>query len=70
MKRKLKNIMKENSKVESFLEELINLYKKYNISISHEDSQGGFILEVDVPREYHEYNIKWIKDAAIERDLE
>lgn len=46
-----------------FLNEIDNICKKYNFSISHEDSHGGFILE-----KYNEYNINWLKDCML--DLE
>ena len=41
-----------------FLNELDELCIKYDISISHEDSQGSFILET-----YDDYNIKWLRAA-------
>ena len=44
-----------------FLVELQALYKKYNISIAHQDSQGAFILE-----EFADENIEWIKNAEID----
>lgn len=46
--------------IKCFYRELIALYKKYGISISHEDSQGGFIIE-----NYNEHNVDWILDADI-----
>lgn len=46
--------------IKCFYRELIALYKKYDISISHEDSQGGFIIE-----NYNEHNVDWIMDADI-----
>lgn len=46
--------------IKCFYRELIALYKKYGISISHEDSQGGFIIE-----NYNEHNVDWIIDADI-----
>ena len=45
----------------NFLDELMVLYTKYNVSISHEDGHGGFIIESDC-----DYNEEWIKDAVIE----
>ena len=48
-------------RVENFLDELMVLYTKYNVSISHEDGHGGFIIESDC-----DYNEEWIKDAVIE----
>jgi len=31
-------------KVELFLDEIYAICKKYNLSLSHEDCQGGFII--------------------------
>ncbi len=45
--------------VEEFLLDLKELYKKHNMSISHEDDQGGFILD-----EYSLENINWIDDCS------
>lgn len=59
---KHKNIKTPESVIK-FLNEIDNICKKYNFSISHEDSQGGFILE-----KYNDYNIKWLKDCRL--DLE
>jgi len=47
----------------NFLKELELLYKKYNISISHEDQQGAFIFET-----YKESNLKWLKEAQQEME--
>ena len=46
--------------IEKFFDELFTLYKKYNLSISHEDCHGAFIIEG-----YKESNLEWIKDAII-----
>lgn len=43
-----------------FLNEITKIYKKYNLSLSHEDGQGSFIIE-----NYDEYNIKWLKNSLI-----
>lgn len=43
-----------------FYKDLIALYKEYGISISHEDSQGSFIIE-----NYNEHNVDRILDADI-----
>lgn len=55
--------MENKYDVEGFLNEIIDVCKKYNLSISHEDSQGSFILE-----KYDEYNIDWLKECSV--DLE
>lgn len=44
----------------NFLNEIENICKKYNLSISHEDGHGGFIIE-----KYDSYNIKWLKDCLL-----
>jgi len=52
--------MKNNksSKVKDFIEDVVLLCKKYNVSISHEDTQGAFEI-----RDYDEENIKWFRNA-------
>jgi len=45
--------------INKFFEEIELLFKKHNISISHEDYHGGFILE-----SYSEKNIEWLKEAS------
>ena len=52
--------MNEEKKVAEFLNEIETICKKYNLSISHEDSHGGFIIE-----KYDDYNIEWLKDCLI-----
>lgn len=39
----------------NFLAELFELYKKYGVSIGHEDQQGGFLLN-----KYCEKNVEWM----------
>ena len=41
----------------NFLNEITKIYKKYNLSLSHEDGHGSFIIE-----KYDEYNIKLIEN--------
>lgn len=43
-----------------FLNEIGTVCLKYNISISHEDGQGSFILE-----KYDKNNIEWLFGATI-----
>ena len=50
--------------IRSFYKELIALYKKYELSISHEDSHGGFIID-----NYNEHNVDWIMDAYIKANV-
>ena len=44
--------------VDNFLNEIDEICKKYDISISHEDTMGEFILE-----RYDPENIKWLKES-------
>lgn len=41
-----------------FLNDIVKVCEKHNLSISHEDSEGGFIIE-----RYSEHNIAWLLDA-------
>ena len=50
--------IEQPKEMKEFIDEIIKVMKKYNLSISHEDSHGAFIIE-----KYEEYNIKWLKDA-------
>lgn len=49
---------KENKKVDDFLYDVIEISKKHGLSISHEDSQGAFIIE-----KYSDENIEWIQNS-------
>lgn len=46
-----------------FLNDLQQLCQKYDLSISHEDYMGGFIIE-----NYDPYNIKWLSEAKVEAE--
>lgn len=46
-------------KMKLFFKEIEEVCLKYNLSISHEDSHGGFIVE-----EYNQYNIDWLSCAS------
>lgn len=52
--------IKTPESVINFLNEIDNICKKYNFSISHEDSHGGFIIE-----KYDDFNIKWLKNCML-----
>lgn len=43
-----------------FYNEIDEVCKKYNLSISHEDGHGAFIVE-----EYDKKNIEWLKDSSL-----
>ena len=46
--------------VQSFFKEIEELYRKHNLSISHEDGNGAFIIE-----NYDAENLTWLKDASL-----
>lgn len=47
--------------IDKFLEEIKILSKKYNLSISHEDTHGSFVIE-----KYSESNLDWLKNASVD----
>lgn len=52
-------------KVESFLREYESLCLDYEMALSHEDSQGSFLIaDKDV-----ESNIAWAAEASLKRDF-
>lgn len=51
-------------KLKAFYCELDKLCKEYGVSISHEDSQGGFEIE-----EYDVGYMNWMMDAHIHNDV-
>ena len=53
----------DSHKDKLFFDEIESVCKKHNISISHEDGHGAFMLE-----EYDELYTKWLRGAY--RDIE
>ncbi|MHA1104873.1 MAG: hypothetical protein ACTSPN_04030 [Promethearchaeota archaeon] len=51
-------IPKQSSKVKRFIEDIKALCRENSLSISHEDTQGAFIIT-----EYDEENIRWLEHA-------
>lgn len=47
--------------VKNFLDDLLKLYEKYELTLSHEDTHGGFLIEFD--KKYFKDNINWINEA-------
>jgi hypothetical protein len=56
--KKIKKNINMPEEIKDFLESLEKLCRAHNLSISHEDTQGGFILE-----KYEQSNMEWIKNA-------
>lgn len=61
MKRWVRRLNREQRvpEVDAFLSEIEAVCKKHGMSISHEDSHGGFEVET-----FDGENIKWLKAAA------
>ena len=55
--------MSMTDKQTKFIEEIIDLSKKYGLCLSHEDTQGSFLIE-----EYDESLIEWIRSADYDID--
>jgi hypothetical protein len=53
-----RRFVEKPSKMLEFFEEIDLVCKLYNLSISHEDGHGAFVIE-----EYDEFNIRWLKNA-------
>jgi hypothetical protein len=47
--------------VNRFLAELETVYERHGMSLSHEDTEGGFIVEP-----YSEANVAWLRQARDE----
>ena len=45
-----------------FFDDIEKVCKKHNLSISHQDEHGSFMIE-----EFDEHNIKWLRGAS--RDI-
>lgn len=47
-------------KVEAFIDDLIEVYKKHGLSLSHQDTEGAFIVEP-----ISQNNITWLQQANL-----
>ncbi len=54
-----------NQPVDLFLADVLAVCKRHNMSISHEDRHGGFIVEP-----YSAYNASWLFEAAFSKKNE
>lgn len=50
-----------NKKVDDFIDDLLDVYKKHNMSLGHEDTHGGFIINEDC-----ECNREWVGCASVD----
>ncbi len=51
--------VKTEAEVQEFLNDLEELCRRHDMSLSHEDGHGSFIIE-----NYSEFNLKWVRSAA------
>lgn len=57
----LKVVLKSDDNIsqkEAFLDEIVDLYKRYGYSLAYEDTQGAFRIQ-----NYSEENIEWLKEC-------
>lgn len=57
--RTISRIIDMPESMKKFLEDIDLVCKKHNLSISHEDGHGAFLIE-----EYDKHNIDWLFDAS------
>lgn len=55
------DLQSADGKALQFIEDVLKLYKKYELSISHEDTFGAFIIV-----QYSAENEKWLRNAIID----
>lgn len=54
----------ETPSIDAYLEELIEVGRKHGFSLSHEDSQGGFLVKKNDP------NLEeWLRDACDDTEV-
>lgn len=53
----------EDSRVDAFLAELVEVSRRHGMTLGHEDGHGSFIVYVHVD----EFRLKWLLEAAIDR---
>jgi hypothetical protein len=53
--------MTMDEKVKQFIEDIIAVYRKHGLAISHQDCQGAFIIEPN-KNDYYE---RWLRNAEI-----
>lgn len=48
----------DDQTIDNFLDELEKLYRKYGLSLGHEDEHGAFTIE-----KFNEGDVKWVREA-------
>jgi hypothetical protein len=54
----------ENLKVDNFIADILSVYRKHNMSISHEDEHGAFVIQP-----ISDINIEWLENAHDETEV-
>lgn len=52
----------EPPEIDAFIEEIVSVYRKHGLSISHEDGHGAFVIE-----SFDETNVEWLERAVDNR---
>lgn len=50
-----------SAKAEAFINDLVEVFKKHNLALAHEDRHGSFLID-----DLHDGNVEWLRDASIE----
>ena len=58
--RKTREFIELSESQVKFFDEIEEICKKYNLSISHEDTHGSFVIE-----KHNQSNIDWLKSAIL-----
>ncbi len=53
--------IKTPPKIKAFIEDVIAVCKKHNMSIGHEDGHGGFEIQ-----QYDEFYTEWLQNASLD----
>ena len=53
---KRKKVVSED--IDAFITDIVDVYKKHNMSISHEDNHGAFEI-----KRYSQNNVNWLNNA-------
>jgi hypothetical protein len=58
-----KELFNENKNIDEFIDEINEVCKKHDLSISHEDCEGSFVI-----KKYSDLNIAWLREANDDTD--
>lgn len=57
------NAQVEDPRIDAFLADLVAVCRKHDLSLSHEDGHGSFLVRPS----FDEFYAKWLSEAAIDR---